>query len=622
MNKKIYLFILLLCSVASFAQEVQNSEVPQTIPELKSAIEKILQETGTPGAGIALVEGDSVVWVAGLGKADVENDVDADENTMFRIGSTSKMFVSLAILKLQEEGKLSLKDKVRDLVPEIEFHNPWQDTAPILVEHLLEHTTGWHDFHLKEYAHNDPKPISLKEGLDFHPHSRTSRWVPGTRMSYSNSGPAVAAYIVEKVSGRTFEDYIQEQFFDPMGMENMTYFESEAYKQLGATLYSNKKPHNYWHIIMRPSGAINASAKDMANLVKFFINRGRVDGLQLIREESLSRMETPSTSSGSKAGLELGYGLSNYSIIHNNYIYRSHGGGVTGGLSDLAYLPNHKKGYSLMINSENGNTRNRISKLIRDFQIKDLESNEIITGKPLLKLEKSISGYYVPINPRIQKLYFLERIIDAKKIWYQNDSIYKKNILGGIPQTFLPIAENQFIEKSAGKIAMVLADDPLEGEVLFLDFRVLKPVSPLLIFGQLSIAGLWLFLLVSSIILGLVWSVRYWMGKVSGGANISIRLWPLIASLFFLIMMIIMSFGFKNSIENFGNISFFSISIMVLSIGFALASVWSVFNIIRNRKAKTNRFFYWYSAILAVFHLTVTVYLLAHGWIGIQSWNN
>ena len=138
------------------------------------------------------------------------------------------MFVSLAILKLQEQGLVSLKDKVRDLVPEIEFKNPWSKTAPVLVEHLLEHTTGWDDIHLTEYALNDPA-LSLKQGLDYHPHSRTSRWMPGTRMAYCNSGPPVAAYIVEKITGQTFEDYVEEHFFQPMGMESMTFFASEAY---------------------------------------------------------------------------------------------------------------------------------------------------------------------------------------------------------------------------------------------------------------------------------------------------------------------------------------------------------------------------------------------------------
>jgi CubicO group peptidase (beta-lactamase class C family) len=136
---------------------------------------------------VALVQGDSTIWATSLGKANLETNVNADENTMFRIGSVSKMFVSLAILKLQEEGRISLDAKVRDLVPDVAFVNPWEKQAPILVKHLLEHTTGWDDLQLKDYAMNDPA-LTLKQGLDYNPKSRTSRWKPGTRMAYCNSG--------------------------------------------------------------------------------------------------------------------------------------------------------------------------------------------------------------------------------------------------------------------------------------------------------------------------------------------------------------------------------------------------------------------------------------------------
>ena len=116
--RKINLLTALLVAISIKAhciyQEHDSLSPPQTIIELQTAIEKVLEETQTPAAGVALVNKEGPVWVAGLGTADIEKDMVADENTMFRIGSTSKMFVSLSILKLQEEGRLSLKDKVRE----------------------------------------------------------------------------------------------------------------------------------------------------------------------------------------------------------------------------------------------------------------------------------------------------------------------------------------------------------------------------------------------------------------------------------------------------------------------------------------------------------------------------
>ena len=82
---------------------------------------------------------------------------------------------------------------------------------------LLEQTTGWDDLHFREYAEKSPDSMSLREGLDYDHHSRTSRWPPGTRMAYCNSGPAVAACVVEKLTGEKFEDFVQQNLFNPSG---------------------------------------------------------------------------------------------------------------------------------------------------------------------------------------------------------------------------------------------------------------------------------------------------------------------------------------------------------------------------------------------------------------------
>ena len=220
------LVLLLLSTALCFAQDVSNANEPQTLNELQESIQKILIETNTPGAGIALVSGDETILLRGFGKADIENDIDVNENTMFRLGSVSKLFVGLAILKLQEEGKLNLKDKVSDIIPDIEIINPWEDQYPIRIENLLEYNSGLSDWSMAELASNDPKPKTLKESLEYYPKGRVAKFAPGTRLQYSNLGVSIAAYIVETVSGMRYEDYIGKYFFKPMGMEDMTYFNS------------------------------------------------------------------------------------------------------------------------------------------------------------------------------------------------------------------------------------------------------------------------------------------------------------------------------------------------------------------------------------------------------------
>ena len=223
-----------LCAALAFLIWLIGSESlyaqsrSEDFTQLEHALEKIVEKGGVDAVGIAVVDTDGSSWVRGFGSIQKHPLRKASEDTLFRIGSVSKIFIGLAILKLQEEGRLSLNDAISDLVPDIEFKNKWKSSHPILVAHLLEHTTGWDDFQGPEWLLQDSS-ISLKDALDFHPHSRRSRWIPGTRFAYSNVGPSVAAYIVEKLSGQTFEKYAQTNFFDVLGMEGATYFLMRAW---------------------------------------------------------------------------------------------------------------------------------------------------------------------------------------------------------------------------------------------------------------------------------------------------------------------------------------------------------------------------------------------------------
>lgn len=295
-----------LLSLSCVAVETRQTPKPaQSIAELQQQLEKILKETHTPGASVAIVGRDGPEWIAGLGTADVANDAPVTPETVFRIGSTSKGFVSLSILKLANEGKLSLQDPVHKLAPEVWFENRWEATDPVRVVDLLEHTAGWDDLHLREYAKDAPPTMGLREALDYDHHSRISRWPPGTRMAYCNSGPAVAAYLVEKITGRRFEDYVTENFFTPIGMKTASYFRTSA---PATTHYHDdgKTPYPYWNILFRPAGSINASANDMAAYLAFYLSRGTVNGVEVTPGRFHRPHGDPNTHLGRAAGVESG----------------------------------------------------------------------------------------------------------------------------------------------------------------------------------------------------------------------------------------------------------------------------------------------------------------------------
>ena len=338
--------ISLLTSICLAAEKSETPKPAQSTDELRQQLEKILKDTHTNGASVAIVHKDRPDWVTGLGIADVASGRAATSDTLFRIGSTSKAFTSLSILMLADQGKLTLDDPVHKLVPDVWFENRWEASDPIRIVNVLEHTTGWDDLHLREYAKQAPDSMSVREGLDYDHHSRTSRWRPGTRMSYCNSGPPVAAYIVEKLTGKKIEDFVQQNLFLPIGMKTATYFEPAL--GTATTLYHDdgKTPYQYGHILMRPAGSINASANDMAAYLQFYLNRGAVGGKQIVPTSDIDRMEIPTSTWAAKDGMKAGYGLSNYWSVHEGFVYHGHGVRVEGGITDMSYMPDYGVGTS------------------------------------------------------------------------------------------------------------------------------------------------------------------------------------------------------------------------------------------------------------------------------------
>lgn len=606
---------------ANEEEAAEEAAAPTTIEELKAAISDLLEERDVPAIGIALVDEKGPVWIDAMGKSNLEDEVDADTDSMFRIGSTSKMFVALSVLKLIEEGRLSLDDKVRDLAPEIEFENEWERTDPVLIVHLLEHTTGWDDMHLPEYGHNDPTPATLKEGLDFHPHSRVSRWKPGSRMTYCNSGPPVAAYILQKITGQDFEDYVQENFFTPMGMETMTYRLSPDVEAKGVTSYNNgNQPQEYWHISLRPSGSINASIRDMQRMVSFFVNRGAVDGRQLVSLESLERMERVESTPAAAAGQEIGYGLHNYSSTHESWVYRSHNGGVNGGLTELAYLPEERLGYAFMINSGDGGAFGDISDLVRNFQTRDLQGPVIGEGEVITDKHRVLEGLYYPINSRQQIGYFLERVLGAQKVWFEDDKLLRKPLLDSDTTSYLAASPTAYRSDETGLVSVTSVVDPLVGRVLHAGTLVLKPASGLLIYGQLGIAAAWLLSIALSLLFFLVWGVRRLRGKIAAGPATKIRVWPLLAGLSIIFFVWMFSLGMPDPFEILAKPTLISVAIMLSSIAFAVFAVLGVRAAYSFRGEAINRVAYWFSTVSSGLHLIIALYFLWFGVIGMMTW--
>ena len=150
-------------------------------------------------------------------------------------------------------------------------------------------------------------------------------------------------------------------------MKTATYFEPAP--GAATTLYhpGGKAPFPYSHIIMRPAGAVNASANDMAAYLQFYLDRGAANGKLVVPSHEIDRMENPKSTWAAKEGLKTGYGLSNFWSVEDGFVYHGHDGGVDGGLTDLSYMPDYGVGYFFSINSESGDAFEQIGKAVRAY---------------------------------------------------------------------------------------------------------------------------------------------------------------------------------------------------------------------------------------------------------------
>jgi CubicO group peptidase (beta-lactamase class C family) len=600
----------------------ESASTPRSIPELQAAIEAVLRDTKTPGAGIAVVSRDKVEWVAGLGKADVALNTPATAETLFRIGSTSKAFAALSALKLHEAGKLKLTDTVRQWVPEVAFDNPWEASDPVRLVHLMEHTTGFDDIHLREYALNDPTPISLAAALNFGASSRVCRWPPGTRMAYCNSGPAVLAAVIEKVSGQRFEDFVAENFFKPLHMDTASYFYTPEVQRKLATLYHSDgvTPYPYWHIAFRPAGAINASAKDMANYVRFYLQRGSLDETQVVSLWSIERMEKTETLSSAQLGKIAGYGLYNYAICEGPFVFRGHAGGVMGGLTDMAYLPEPGRGYCIMINSENSEALGRISKLVRQYVTRGL------TPPPLPALvavpdqvQQHFTGYFQGISPRSQLMYGLERLLDIRQLSVTNNGL-STSVYGFHREQLVPVSARLFRRKDQSIATVALLPDA-KGEVLIqFGWATYKKVSELRVRGQVIAIATISLLLLSSPLFALVWGPRKLRGKLPVSGPLSVRLLPLLSTLLFGAFWGVLFLASRRNLWELGVCSWLTVTIMCLSVAFAVTAAAGLFVAWRARFAVMNEMAYWHSVFVGLALLTVASYMGYWGLLGLRLW--
>jgi CubicO group peptidase (beta-lactamase class C family) len=364
-------FLLLSVAVLSSAAPVSaqtTGDGPSDPAEMQAFMDGFMasemSEKHVPGAVIVVVKDGEVFFSKGYGYADLEKRVPVDpQKTLFSLASVSKLFVWTSVMQLVEQGRLSLDADVNEY---LDFTIPATYPEPITLKTLMTHTPGFEDRGEALFMLKPEALISLDVYLKKYLPARV--FPPGEIGAYSNYGTALAGYIVERVSGMPFDEYIEKNIFSPLGMIHATFRQP-----LPADLVSDiSSGYNYVdggyvkgefeYVLPYPAGSLSASGLEIAKFMIAHLQNGRYGEAEILREETALLMHSQLYTADPRiTGMAYGF-LEN--VVNDQYII-SHQGNTFLFHSGLFLLPEQNVGFFVSTNAVGGESL--VDAMVRAF---------------------------------------------------------------------------------------------------------------------------------------------------------------------------------------------------------------------------------------------------------------
>jgi CubicO group peptidase (beta-lactamase class C family) len=342
-----FLAFLLLVSVPLLACNKSEQDLTQAqIEQLRSHIVKFLEETGAPSVAVGVAKGGKIAWEEGFGWANKEKKVQSTPHTMYSVASLSKPMTATAVMILAERGLIDLNAPANKYLGEAKLRAFAGTPEDATVKRLLHHTAGlpmyWHFYKGEPSAKPTPLEAIQRFGILTGP--------PGDRYEYSNLGYSILATIVERVSGKTFPEFMRREIFDPLGMSRTSLFTEIPEADSVAPRYiGNREISVFYDYHLRGASAVYSSVHDLLRFGMFHLKNRLDDQGQIITSKSIGEMQAavdPSlTSSRYKMGWDVGERFG-YDVV-------THGGVMPGARSMLLLLPTENIAVAVISNGEN-----------------------------------------------------------------------------------------------------------------------------------------------------------------------------------------------------------------------------------------------------------------------------
>ncbi len=329
------------------ASQGADAKAPLPPPDqLVGSLMASIVKSNSPGAAVLVAKDGRILLEKGFGLASIEHRVPITPLTKFRIGSISKQFTAAAILKLSEEGKIGLQDKLSKFIPDY----PRGDE--VTVHHLLTHTSG-----IKSYTGKPDFIKAVTVGLKPEEHIATFKqdpydFSPGEKWNYNNSGYFLLGYLVEKISGESFGDYLRRVFFEPLGMKESGVHEATAILENEATgyMFESGQVRKALNWDMSKAGGAGALYSTVGDLYRW--NEALFSG-KVLQPKTLEAAFTPvrtkdeDSAEPKKSGYGYGWAMEEMRGLQQI----GHSGGLHGFVSDLIRLPSENFTVTVLANS-------------------------------------------------------------------------------------------------------------------------------------------------------------------------------------------------------------------------------------------------------------------------------
>ena len=339
---------LILIVIAFFTASAQNLQVD--ITELERTIAGEVAAARIPGAAVAVIAGNKVVYSKGFGITSVEGGPDVTPETLFRIGSTTKMFTAAAVVELQSRGRVRLDAPVSEYIPDLS-----PQVSKLTAHQLMSQSSGLRDFASAVVSDDDSalakNILGWKDDVFF--------TEPGKIYSYSSANYWLAGLIVERVHGKPYSDAMAELILRPLGMIRTTLRPGEAMTYplaLGHAVANGNvsvvRPIDN-NVAKFPGGSIYSSVAELSRFAIAMLNGGMIDGKRSLTPAVVENLQKPQFYLPGDEKVFYGYGLLGYDVRGVKTV--SHGGVSRGYGSTIAFAPEHKFAVIVLTNS-NGQT--------------------------------------------------------------------------------------------------------------------------------------------------------------------------------------------------------------------------------------------------------------------------